>query len=810
MDQEQKFDRAWRSSAEVWPGAVARILTLALVFMTPWIPAESGVAAWAWVPALVVLACWIFTPELTDRGAVALPTILLPVLFIALYAVLQLIPMPTQLLGTFSPLAQRWWGLVDAAGAEVDPSGIALSSKISSHSVSLYPWGGKQTLAALAFAIVFLLAGARFFRRAVPFSWLSVAMLFVVVAAAAVAAFDATNTVLVWQAGFDVTPIFFFGIAAALGLLAGPGSSGKKTFGLIGLFVAVAALALRTDLTPLIVVAAGGSAVLIGFVLSLLPAKRLTLLLALGIATSVPWVVVSSAGLRVPSEWNSFLRAGSGFGSASLLATARPPESAPATFILRLMVEGGWPALALALIACLLLVETLARLAGSRDGDDRAFLAVGLFLAPVTIAWLGFSNWIAAPYYVMLTSVFFGAMAGRAALAVRSPFTSTAFSLPKLLPAPTFGALLFAASLWAAFVAFAAARTNAALAAVKFESSQQLKMADVDEAIFKLRPLVHHGDALALHRLADARIERFRLQTADHFVKEMKLPAERAWKQSDPAEIFTRANTFNRTKNTAALDTLRTAPPVAQNLGQAYVELRSALAASPLVAEIALRNAQLRFMADTPVNEIALLQLAAERARPDPELFYAIGLEEFYIDRLDRASELWKASLELSLGKLVPIARLLSSKNKGPALLETVLPSTPEAYLTFAETLGKSEANLVLKIAALELAKKSIDKADFPTEEREFQLGRWHAGANDMTKAVAAFRTSVKMKPHNVRYRVALARALELKGDKKNALVEAKQALGTEPNNSAIQEMVKRLTPPPDPNNPPKLMNGAS
>src|SRR5215207_4278122 len=208
MDQEQKFDRAWRSSAEVWPGAVARMLTLALVFMTPWIPAETGVAAWAWAPALIVLACWIFTPELTDRGAVALPTILLPVLFIALFAVLQLIPMPTQLLGTFSPLAQRWWGLVDAAGAEVDPSGIALSSRISSHSVSLYPWGGKQTLAALAFAIVFLLAGARFFRRAVPFSWLSVAMLFVVVAAAAVAAFDATNTVLVWQAGFDVTPIF--------------------------------------------------------------------------------------------------------------------------------------------------------------------------------------------------------------------------------------------------------------------------------------------------------------------------------------------------------------------------------------------------------------------------------------------------------------------------------------------------------------------------------------------------------------------------------------------------------------------------
>jgi Flp pilus assembly protein TadD len=164
----------------------------------------------------------------------------------------------------------------------------------------------------------------------------------------------------------------------------------------------------------------------------------------------------------------------------------------------------------------------------------------------------------------------------------------------------------------------------------------------------------------------------------------------------------------------------------------------------------------------------------------------------------------------LSLAKVVPIGRMLSAKKKGPELLETVLPNNPEAYLAFAETLGKGEANVVLKIAALELAKNAIDKADLADDEREFHLGRWHAGGNDMAKAIAPFRTSVKMKPFNVRYRVALARALELKGDKTNALVEANQALGASPNDPAIQALVKRLTPPPDPNNPPRPMGAGS
>src|SRR5215207_4094291 len=78
MDREPSADRAWRASAEIWPGAIARIVVLTLILLAPWIGSTSGFSAWIWVPALVILVCWIFTPELSHRGTVAAPTLFLP------------------------------------------------------------------------------------------------------------------------------------------------------------------------------------------------------------------------------------------------------------------------------------------------------------------------------------------------------------------------------------------------------------------------------------------------------------------------------------------------------------------------------------------------------------------------------------------------------------------------------------------------------------------------------------------------------------------------------------------------------------
>jgi hypothetical protein len=39
MDREPSADRAWRASAEIWPGAIARIVVLALLLVVPWLSA---------------------------------------------------------------------------------------------------------------------------------------------------------------------------------------------------------------------------------------------------------------------------------------------------------------------------------------------------------------------------------------------------------------------------------------------------------------------------------------------------------------------------------------------------------------------------------------------------------------------------------------------------------------------------------------------------------------------------------------------------------------------------------------------------
>jgi tetratricopeptide (TPR) repeat protein len=802
MDREPSVDRAWRASAEVWPGAIARIVVLALLLFVPWLSATSGVAGWIWAPALVVLVCWIFTPELSSRGAVAVPTLILPVAAAALFAVFQLIPLPSSALGELSPSAQRWWGLVDLAGSEPDRTGLALSSKLSNHSVSLFPWGTKQSLAMLAFAAVFLLAGARFFRRVVPFAWLNVTIAFVIAGAVAVFGYNWLQNVSLWRIELDPVPLFLLGIAAALGLTLQRNNAGRSAVGVLALFVSVGGLALFLNQTALIVAAAGGAAVVAGLIVSLIPGRRLTIPVILVGATVAPWFVVD-AGLRIPAEWQQFLRAGSGFGSASLLKTDRPPNDlSPTTFISRVMVEGGWPALVLAALAVWLFAESLARLASTGDRDARGFFAAGMFLGSTSVAWLGYSDWIAAPFYVMAFALFIGAIVGRAGLDVQSSFNSTSFALPRFLPAPTFGALLLAASLWAASVAWAAERTRSALAAATIKPSPQLKISEVDDALLRLRPLVHHGDATALYRLAECRILRFQIQTAEQTAKLLKLDPQEAMRRIDPSEIFSRANYMRRAKQSAALESLRREIPVVQNLEQAHAELRAALAASPLASEIALRAAQLRFVSDAPVNESALLQLAAERAGPYPELLYAIGLEEYAVDHFDRAAELWRNSLQLSLNKLVPITRLLSPKMRAPDLLEKVLPNHPEAYLTYAETVGGGSA--MLKVTALEFAKKSLESVELPSAQRKFHQGRWHAGVNDMPKAIEAFKAALKEDPTNVRYRLALITALDLKGDRPAALEEAKRALSERPNDNDLKAAVERLQRPAPKREPPK------
>src|SRR5262245_9036594 len=102
MEREQYADRAWRAAAEVWPGAVARILVLAFVLIVPWFGASHNVGGWIWAPTLVVLVCWIFTPELSDRGMVPAPTLFLPLVAAAAFAGLQLIPLPSNMLGALS------------------------------------------------------------------------------------------------------------------------------------------------------------------------------------------------------------------------------------------------------------------------------------------------------------------------------------------------------------------------------------------------------------------------------------------------------------------------------------------------------------------------------------------------------------------------------------------------------------------------------------------------------------------------------------------------------------------------------------
>jgi len=802
MDREQQLDRAWRASAEVWPGAIARLLALVLVVLTPWIPAEAGIAAWLWVPALVVLVCWILTPELTNRGVVSLPTMLLSLGAVVLVALVQLAPLPTQTLASLSPTAQHWWELVDRAGQEPDPTGLALSSKLASHTVSLYPWGTKQSIAWMLFAAVFLLAGARFFRRSLPFVWLAVAVSFAALAAAAVGGYSSfIREIALLPRGFDATPLYFFGIALALGLLVGRGSAGKRAFGVVAFAICAVGLGARLDASALVVAAAGGAAVVVGLVAALMPMRRLTLLAICVVATAASWFV-GSGSLRIPDAWQTFLRAGSGFGSASLLATDRAPgDPSPGSLISKAVVEGGWPTIILAALACWLFVEALVRLSQSTDRDDRAFLAAGLFLGPTSVAWMGFSHWVSHPYYLIAFPLLVGAIVGRAALNVHAPFTSISTALPRFLPAPTFGALLFAASLWAAFTGFAAERTRAALVAADLQPSQRANIAEVDEALLRLRPLIHHGDAVALYRIAERRIDRFRLQTAEQVAERFKLSPDAALKRIDESGIFSRANSWLRKKDSAPLESLRREQPVAQNLAPAALDLKAALAASPLVSEVALRNAQLRFMSETPVNDVALLKLAEERAAPHPELLFAIGQEHFFSDRIEPAAETWRRALDPSLPKqtfrrLENVIPLLGPKIGVPRLTESVLPFHPEAYLTLAEKLGNVETNAVFKVVALEMAEKALKSVELTDSERAFYWGRHYVATGNLPKAVDSFRTAVKDAPSNSRYRQSLAWALELKGDRPAALLEAQQALDAEPGNAELKAMVKYLQAP--------------
>jgi tetratricopeptide (TPR) repeat protein len=653
------------------------------------------------------------------------------------------------------------------------------------------------------------MVGARFFRNVVPMQWLAVAL-------GVVALGDLLLRGLTWMSGspadWSSAPngnrggLLILGVAGSFALLSpGPIGSAALQWTMGVAILAASAAAIVVGGSP-IVLFPGIAAAVCGL------ASRVVrpVFGNFPICAGLSFASVAGGALlggstptnvwSLPERWSGFRFVGAGFGTLPLLRTDGPPQDQPLGALASLVAEGGWVAVVLLGLGLLLFAEALSQTV-RRDRDGSAvFGPVGL---SASVGLLGF--WAAggalSPSVLLAGSVALGGLLGRAAFVTRDRVFGPYITIPAYFPHQALGVTLLAVTIWAGSRLPWANAFGAASPSELSKTERDLEA--LDAAIFRLRPQAAAGDAVALAQVAERRIARFRAQTAALLEKQLRLDPDSAWRQSDPAELFARARALVASDRSRELALLRNETPVAQNLPQARAEVASALKASPLLADVALRAAQLRFLADRPVNAQALLDLAGERGPADAEFLYRLGVEESFADRLDRAAVCWQASLAKSMDRLVPIVRLAVAKFGVEKTLQQILPNHPEAHLTLAE-LAIPADRAMDRILAFEFARKALDAAPLGKAEKHFHAARLAAGGGRVAEAVAEFRQAVEAEPNNLRYRATLARALDVSGDRPAALREAEECLKLAPADAEAKSLVERLKKAPaDPPKPP-------
>lgn len=470
---------------------------------------------------------------------------------------------------------------------------------------------------------------------------------------------------------------------------------------------------------------------------------------------------------------------------------------------LEALLEGGVAGLLLVLSTIALVFLAVLKLVGTRG--PRASSAIGyagLFALASQCLHSLVDFGLCIPANMLLFALICGAVSGasRAGTSPEGPGPGTS-GLRSRRMALIVSAALACCGVLGLREASAAARAYAAVRGVpSLISPRSLEARDTDEAVRRLtRAAARRPDDAELRvRLADLWIYRYRLGAyrAVSPGRTESLEDGEHWQLTSVALLHQRANAYHRLGDFARLERLRRDPLIRSNLEPAVEHLAAAKRACPILPRIDLHLAALSFIRDpgSPSGE-KHLRNAVHLTPGDPDVLYAAGALARQASLDELAYECWRRSLELGWRYKDAIVADVRSRMKLAAIIDRVLPDSPELLVELARTDYAGEQFQEERALLVARAKELVASRRGQLSEPEWH--HFHAVAHELEgraqESIASYLQALEADPFQIEWRLALAKLLEREGRIERAYEEAGLCTLLAPDRSDCRELLQKL-----------------
>lgn len=452
------------------------------------------------------------------------------------------------------------------------------------------------------------------------------------------------------------------------------------------------------------------------------------------------------------------------------------------------IVEGGWPALALVLIALALVAGATRRSAKSSDRTVAALGAAG-FAALVLQALHSLVDFcLYLPANLLLFATLAGVACGARTRALPNAATSRALVVGLAL-----------AGLYAAWVLQAHAGVDRAMQALPWRTDDsRYAAADADRWVAGLTAATEAcpDDGQAWQALGEALVLRYRLQARDALAKELGAEADnpKLWEVTKPSKLLNAAAAFRRQGDEASLLELRTQETVAANLPEALGAFRSAVERCPLLASAHLRLLELSWLEGDELAVRRSVDRVMRLAPSDGKRLFEAGALAYLAGYPAKAWPAWRRCLELRPEYGRQVVNLAAIYLSPQELIERLLPDDPDTlhqvYVdSYADSLPPGLGKRILDRGIELLNSAAADR----TPEQNRLLGQLHAAAGNPPAAIAAYAEAVRVRPTQAQWRYEFAMQLTQADRLEEALEQAVICNRMAPSKRLYQNLLDRL-----------------
>jgi len=518
----------------------------------------------------------------------------------------------------------------------------------------------------------------------------------------------------------------------------------------------------------------------------------------------------------VPDYWQT----GSGLGTFGLVQPMYQQRPMTIWFdqaenlFLQSLVEGGVVALfclmALTFCAFATLITTARTTGRTWTTEERAMLAMGLFVIGSQVVCASFDFGLRYPANQFTLAVLVGAALGSVSARTRSAIPEAATRRGRIAFLLTHAAWVMLLGFawrdmaWSGGLELALNRGDQRAALNALAESEIDELQSAMSILLAAQPAHAEGQL----RVAELEVQRYRRAALAELQSETETTAafseEELWSYTSLATLRRQALEAARAGDVALLAELRQQPLIHAHLRSAEHLARQARAAGPFHFRIHQLLAELAFLRGDPREMSADVAHAIRLVPQHPDVRFWAGELEWQAGRIDTGCLHWQRCLELTANYDREICAVATSQIPQAIWIRDVLPNNASVLcrLLDAGALSAISEDFAEQLSQKCLAAATASPATSSTVAQPEQLAVEAYGLELIGQApesLAKLRQAVALAPERTTWRLRLADQLQQQGLTVEAVREAEVAMRIDPASSAAKLKLAELLQSPNP-----------